>query len=364
MSTQYSLLGWLSANAVGGSTSVTPIGTTNNAWNDLEVLPTGANGAIYWIGWDLDEFEDTLLLPCGLRPKGSSLGTSSYRFDPEHVVDPQEVGILLPCAAGTSNTTQYYRSSTQVPTRIIRVATFYDSGEYTTLSIDTELSLSTTATVDLAPGEYGEAEIGSELDISTSVEQIYGPSLSVDTELDISIDVYQSAYSNAIVENITNSSSLDFEQLLNQTTTEDIDIAETIEALALTNILNSIELTDILNSQGNLNTSVLDISTVDDKIYILYPIVLSDDIEIDFVLEELKGLLNVLIDNIDLNDTRSTSIYVYNNIYSNIDIISELNRYILNTIDDDITINILDVLELQYNSSNEDIIGNIILNFP
>ena len=100
MSTQYSLLGWLSANAVGGSTSVTPIGTTNNAWNDLEVLPTGANGAIYWIGWDLDEFEDTLLLPCGLRPKGSSLGTSSYRFDPEHVVDPQEVGILLPCAAG------------------------------------------------------------------------------------------------------------------------------------------------------------------------------------------------------------------------------------------------------------------------
>lgn len=150
----FGLIGFLANTATYSNSLITPIGSTDDAWNDLEDIGS-YSGALYTV---ITTGTNPVF---GLRPKGGS-----QTFAP---ATTNYTEFLLPCSKGTDDIIQYYKAS-GVTYTIRRLAYFPSSGPNATLASTASLYnwhgqkaiLSrTTATSDFAV-ETGWAKINTE----------------------------------------------------------------------------------------------------------------------------------------------------------------------------------------------------------
>ena len=329
------LRGFLQASSCELNTgTVTPIGTTSSAWNELEAIASPYTAALYWIERSVgsSDWDDVYT---GLRPKGAS--STSYlkwcRLENNELSGSVSVGTAMFCVAGTDNKVEYYRHSSNVPT-IKRLA--YLGGPSNTVIDCTTDALSLT--------EY-QSIVNSQINIITVLDVLVSTEYLAEMAVILHIITVPDVLAlTAYLANISLPQTVTITETLNIidsyiaglihdlsfSDSFTIDDASTTERIV--RLFEVIETTTTLSTQGILNRVITELTTLSESFSILYPYSIVDNITIDEQVTTILQYLELILETSNVSDVDSNHLDGYNQILENLGIDDFASKFFVNLI--------------------------------
>lgn len=341
------LFGFVSDSSTVSRSAITPIGTTDDAWNDLEDIGASHSGAAYYFEYDSST---DIATNVGLRKKGST-DTPTFPWAQVHDGSTDVRGFILYCEKGTSDTIQYYRTSSpaDLPSNIYRLAYLEQppagpvseivtenieisdivipSGGFIAASVTELINISDVLSITGGSQSITVPEIltlddivspvrmtyQSLIDASNLSDQVLTGFLDIILE-DITLDeilIQKINSSPIILENIELSKILSTSFPRYNTVTELLEIDENIVPDTIANIVENIDLVSLALNGATLNISIIDSSKLNDTLFCIYPKGITESINLSLIELTQLSVSNTLTDSQSLSGLLSNKAVFY-----------------------------------------------------